>query len=281
MGREQTHRSPFRQARRSIAALVTLAALAALTPAGSGATTVPAAGYTQFAGCQHPGENPLITTCVRRVTSGGVLEMGNVEMQFSVPIVFSGGTTAAGKFGNSPKGGLLPAKQLIPGGVIGLTGLTWLAEFFGTEALRLYGVMELAAAPGDPLADPATLPIRVHLINSVLGNNCYIGSKSEPINLNLTTGTTSPPPPNSPITGVEPEASSTGSGIEHLSNGTYVDNAFSVPGANGCVLSLFGYPPEPIDETIDEESTLPSPAGSNETVHQFDTEYVAAGLVWP
>ena len=54
-----------------------------------------------------------------------------------------------------------------------------------------------------------------------------------------------------------------------------------MPGASGCVLTLFGYPPEPIDEMINEESALPSAAGSNETVQLFDTEYVAAGLVWP
>jgi hypothetical protein len=33
------------------------------------------------------------------------------------------------------KGGLRPVKQKVPGGVIGLTGLTWLLEFLGSEAL--------------------------------------------------------------------------------------------------------------------------------------------------
>lgn len=271
----------FRQLRRSLAAVVALAALAALTPAGAAATTVPAAGFAQFAGCQHPGENPLITTCLRSVTTAGVLQMGSIEVPLSKPITFSGGTTAAGEFGNSPKGGLPPVKETIPGGVVGLTGLTWLEEFLGPEALEAYAAIELAGTPGDPLVDPVTLPVKVHLINSVLGSSCYVGSNAKPIKLNLTTGTTSPPLPNLPISGLEGTTNPTGSGITDVENGIYVDNSFPVHGTNGCVLTLFGYPPMGINGLINTESGFPSAAGNNETIQEFDTEFVSAALVWP
>ena len=37
------------------------------------------------------------------------------------------------------------------------------------------------------------LPVKVHLENPFLGSSCYVGSSSNPIIWNLTTGTTEPP----------------------------------------------------------------------------------------
>src|SRR3977135_3388819 len=166
----------FRSLRTLLAATAAFAALTALAPAGAGAPTPPAASYELFAGCPQPGQNPKIVTCVRTVTSGGVLQMGNIEIPISTQITLSGGMTKGGVFDYNVKGGLSPTKQSVPGGVIGLTGLTWLAEFLGAEGLALRAVIELAGTPGDQLAEPASLPVKVHLINSVLGNNCYVGS---------------------------------------------------------------------------------------------------------
>jgi hypothetical protein len=271
----------FRIPRTLLAVVVALAALAALSPAGAGATTTPAPGYELFAGCPHPIQNPKITTCVRTVTSGGVLQMGNIEIPISTQITLSGGMTKGGVFDYNSKGGLSPVKQSVPGGVIGLTGLTWLAEFLGAEGLALRAVIELAGTPGDQLAEPASLPVKVHFINSVLGNNCYVGSNAEPIELELITGTTSPPAPNGPITGAPGESSLTPNGITDVTGGTYVDNSFAAPGANGCVLTLFGYPPESIDEAIDTQSNLPAEAGSNTTIQEFGKKSVSAALVYP
>jgi hypothetical protein len=203
----------LRNLRTLLAAAAALAVFAVLSPVGAGATTTPAAGYEQFAGCPHPGQNPKITTCVRTVTSGGVLQMGNVEIPITTPITLSGGMTGTGVFDYNSKGGLSPIKQTVPGGVVGFTGFTWLLEFFGWEALTLRAVIELVGPPGDQLVEPAVLPVRVHFVNQVLGNSCYIGSKSEPIELELITGTTSPPAPNGPISGNPGSSSLTGSGI--------------------------------------------------------------------
>jgi hypothetical protein len=43
--------------------------------------------------------------------------------------------------------------------------------------------------------------VKVRLENPFLGSECYVGSNSSPVVLNLTTGTTSPPAPNKPIKG--------------------------------------------------------------------------------
>ena len=43
--------------------------------------------------------------------------------------------------------------------------------------------------------------VKLHLENPLLGRDCYIGSDTDPIVFNLTTGETNPPPPNKPIHG--------------------------------------------------------------------------------
>ncbi len=267
--------------RKLFVAVVALTALTASIPPAAGATTTPAPGYEQFAGCPDPGAVPTIATCLLTVFTSGEMQMGNVEIPITDPITLSGGVTGTGKFVYGSKGGLLPAKQSIPGGVVGLTGLTWLEEFFSPEALALYAVIELAGTPTNPLEEPVSLPVKVHLVNPVLGSNCYIGSNSKPIGLQLITGTTNPPSPNVPIAGASGTTSKTGSGVTDLTEGTYVDNSFSAPGASGCVLTLFGFPPLSINSLINAQSGLPSAAGTNTTILNFDTESVSAAIVYP
>jgi hypothetical protein len=244
----------------------------------------PATGYAQFAGCPSPEEVPTIATCFRSVVTGGHFLMGNKEVPIENPMTLSGGLTAEGAVVSSPQGGLTRAKQKVPGGVVGLTGLTWLLELFGVEALSLYATAELAGVPGNPLIQPIHLPLKVHLENpaGLIGNSCYVGSVAEPINLNLTTGTTSPPPPNEPITGKQPKVSfNRTTEIQTQKEGIFVDNSFAAPGASGCKLVLFGFIPISIDGLVDTQSGLPSPAGTNETVQNFEAEVVASKFVYP
>jgi hypothetical protein len=271
-----------KQLSRVLAALVAAAMTAALMAPLAQAET-PAPGYGQFAGCPSPkSENPGITNCLRTLVTGGHFKMGNKDVPITEPIELVGGTELGENFSFNSKGGLLPAKQRVPGGVVGLTGLDWLLEFLGGEALELYAVTELAGTPKILSVEHVQLPIKVHLINPVLGNNCRVGSNSSPINLDLTTGTTSPPGPNEPITGKSPEfVFDPATHILHANNGTFVDNSFAAPGANGCVLTLFGFIPVSLNEVINLASGLPSPAGSNETVQNFDLEVVASENVYP
>ncbi len=256
-----------------------LACVAVLAPAAS--AKEPAAGYTQFAGCPSPEENATIFLCSRTEINGGHFQMGNKDVPITAPMVLSGGLDVNGNVFASPKGGLSKAKQKVPGGVIGLTGLTWLLEFLGSEALTLYAVTELAGFPHVNSFSSVTLPIKVHLENSVLGSACYVGSFTEPIKLNLITGTTSPPPPNKPITGVEGKFSEDAKEILHIDNGTYVDNSFAAPGANGCKLVLFGFIPISINGIVNSSSGLPAAAGTNATSQDFDAELAAPELVYP
>jgi hypothetical protein len=250
--------------------------------ASSAQAKEPAPGYTQFTGCPSPEENASIVACVRNTVTGGHFQMGNKDVPITQPMVLVGGTGPLLQgFAYNSKGGLLPAKQKVPGGVIGLTGLTWLVEFLGSEALTLYAQTELAGTPQLGFTS-ATLPIKVHLINGVLGNNCYVGSTSNPITLHLTTGTTSPPPPNTPITGKEAETSiDPEKEIIHQKNGIFVDNAFAAPGASGCVLTLFGFIPISINGLVNTQSGLPAPAGTNETIQNYEAEIAGIEKVYP
>jgi hypothetical protein len=270
----------FKRLAALVGATMALAGIAAST--ASAAT--PAPGYTQFAGCPSPAENPTTTACLHSVITGGYFQMGSKNVPITNPITLNGGIEPiSGAVFASPKGGLTPVKQKVPGGVIGLTGLTWLLEFLGSEALTLYAVTELAGQPHVSLATGGvSLPIKVHLVNSVLGNNCYVGSVSSPIALNLTTGTTSPPPPNKPISGKEPEFSFTESPeIFFFNNGAFVDNSFSAPGASGCVLTLFGFIPISINGLVNTQSGLPAAAGNNATEQKFNQEIANQANVYP
>lgn len=261
-----------------------IAALAFLVPVASAET--PAEGYGQFAGCPSPkSENANIATCFRTVISGGHFQMGSKDVPIENSIELNGGYNSKGtEFDFTSSGGLSSAQQKVPGGVVGLTGLTWLLELFGVEALTLYATTELAGDPGPPLAQPLTLPIKVHLTNpaGLLGNSCYVGSDSNPISLNLIYGTTNPPPPNEPISGTFPKLSAgEAKGITKGSDAVLVDNSFAAPGANGCKLVLFGFIPISINGLVNAQSGLPSPAGTNETVQEADFEIVASKFVYP
>lgn len=261
-----------------IVATSALAAAALAAPAAQ--ATTPAPGFGQFAGCPSPSEKATITGCVRATIKSGHFQMGSKNVPISKPMVLSGGVNGEfGEFSANSKGGLTPVKQLVPGGVIGLTGLDWLVNFLNLEALQLYAVTELVGQPA--IGANFSLPIRVHLINPVLGNNCYVGSPSSPIKLEMTTETTSPPAPNKPITGAFFETSEDPSGIGTFVNGVLVDNSFAAPGASGCVLTLFGFIPISINGLVNSQSGLPAPAGTNETVQNTDMEIAASSLVYP
>ncbi len=256
-----------------------LTAFAAVSPVARAETPNP--GYTQFAGCPSPfTENSEVVTCLRSVITGGKFKMGSKEVPIEKPISLTGGVkNGFGQLYFNSEGGLTKAKQKVPGGVIGITGLTWLAEFLGVEALTLYATTELAGTPFITNPENAQLPIKVHLDNTtgVLGKNCYVGSNSNPIVLNLTTGTTSPPPPNMPITGQAPVTSfDPVLEITKANNGIYVDNSFAAPGASGCVLTLFGFIPVSLNGLVDVQAGLPAAAGTNETVQNFYAELVNA-----
>lgn len=241
----------------------------------------PQPGFEQFRGCPRP-EEKVMALCVHSEVTGGHLQMGKKTVPIENPLTLTGGTNEIfEEFTANSEGGLSKTPQKVPGGVLGLTGLTWLLEFFGSEALTLYATTELAGPPTNFSFNSVRLPIKVHLTtpSNVLGSNCYIGSNTNPIVLNNTTLTTNPPPPNKPITGQEFEISEENE-IAYLKNGIFVDNAFAVPGASGCVLKLFGFIPISLNGFVNEQAGLPSAAGKNEAVQETDIEFTLQSSVY-
>jgi hypothetical protein len=110
-----------------------------------------------------------------------------------------------------------------------------------------------------------TLPIRVHLENPFLGSSCYIGSSSNPVTLKLTDGTTSPPLPNTPITGTPGTISSNDDGsVTTAAGNLLVDNAFSVPAATNCGITFLDR--LLVTPAVNLKEGLPSAAGKNHAI---------------
>ncbi len=231
---------------------------------------------------QCPTNNPAVNVCFVGDAEGGEYQVGKIVVPIVKTQILQGGY-----FGEAPamltvigaENGetLVKTPQVVPGGIFSLVKegrypgylrnlcknfpnnsecrVTATAELVGQMALSTVNLLsEEGIAVG--------LPLRLHLNNPLLGGRCFIGSATSPLQLNFTTGTTSPPPPNAPIQGkaggltIEDEFANV-----ILSNDLLVDNSFSAPGAEGC-----GGPQSiVVDREIDQKASLPSPAGYNTT----------------
>jgi hypothetical protein len=256
-----------------VAAGTTLASLAILAPAADAAT--PAAPYEDFAGCPSPAESEAVAQCFKYTFDGGSLKLGGVEIPVTNPIVLRGGAESiTGNFIGNSEAGIVPVQQKVAGGLGGLIGTSALKESYAPSLLKVAATVELAGTPSSLSVLPIALPIKVHLENPLLGNKCYIGSNSNPIVLNLTTGTTSPPAPNGPITGqpageLEPDPSR--EGVKVAEGGVFVDNAFAVPTSSCFPLSIL----------INPANHLPSAAGKNSAVLDYDFARAFPETVYP
>jgi hypothetical protein len=253
---------------------------------GATAPSASAVPYTTtFLGCPN---TPAVFSCFRSDTRAGHIKIGATDTPINKTQTLIGGlsqspdgptftnleTTAAGGF----TGDALE----VPGGLAGLTGLS---EFFLN--LITFGANGVYAKPqlvGTPRLNLATLqiraPIKVNLLNPFLRSGCGIGSPSSPITLNLTPGTTAPPPPNTPISGHPYTVfdTTTDPNVLGLLNNKLVDNAFGAPGASGCDLIGFGL----LNGLVNARAGLPSAAGRNEAIFdQTDVRLIDKLLVFP
>jgi hypothetical protein len=166
--------------------------------------------------------------------------------------------------------------------VLGMTGLKWLNSF-SEKQLKLYATVELAGQPGSTFGSAWSVPVKLHLESPLLGKGCYVGSSTNPINLNLTAETTNPPLPNMPISGHFGSAPTPEAGrpaVEVITAGLFVDNAYAVPAATGCNLEA-GSIKLPIDSVVNSQYSLPAPAGTNETTLDFNDSFVSPSVVYP
>jgi hypothetical protein len=283
----------------AMALTTSLAVLAATSPALAASQSQEA---KWFAAC--PTSLPQVVQCdYAKSEVGSEFQAGNITVPLNKPEILLGGISQTeaettefwgAEFGNAKT--LKPVPQPIPGGLEGnieasmLSGSA-LASYEKAIAGGKTGVtasIELAGPPHPAVSleffcflsgtCPAiTLPVQVKLKNVFLGNNCYIGSNSNPIEIELTIGTTSPPPPNEPITGSLGEISFGHEGqtiaVEH---NKLVNNSYASPGATGC-----GTPTtqSQVDAAIDTKAGLPSPAGTNKAIITGEPRIAAASYV--
>jgi hypothetical protein len=120
-----------------------------------------------------------------------------------------------------------------------------------------------------------TMPVKIQLENELLGPQCYIGSDSEPIVLQLGNLT--------PVTSLAFEGfESNGTPVTEggaivrigLLGATGGDESFAAPGVSGC-----GFKGE-LDGVIDHNAGLPAPAGDN-SVQLNEASTYLAGLSSP
>lgn len=271
---------------RKILVAAVLSALASMAILASAAeATTPAPPYQDFAGCPSEAENEFVGDCIKYEFTGGHIGFGKRDIPITNKIILRGGIEQETEaFLSNSEGGIVPVRQTVPGGLVGLTGYKWLDEALGSsELLKLYATVELAEQPANVTESPIALPIKLHLENPFLGEGCYVGSAANPILLHLTTGTTSPPAPNVPISGHKASPAEHEAGRPAVSiarNGLFVDNAYSVPAASGCVFN-FGPIHTPIDSLINSSYGLPSAAGMNTTELGFNFSLVLPGVVYP
>ena len=236
-----------------IAIVAALGALLCLTAAAY--AKEPTGEYVPFSHC--PYETAGVKQCVLSQSSGGEVVVGSARTPIKSTLTLQGGSALNLETGQeeffAAKGAetLSKTPQAVEGGLIDLLPKSdlpeWLwstYEFFFENGLTGVNATTELAKPASEIGISAgnlaieegvalKLPVKVHLENPFLGSECYIGSSSHPIYLSLTTGKTSPPKPNSPISGSVGEI--TLNGAETILSTTYklVDNAFSVSGSDG------------------------------------------------
>jgi hypothetical protein len=264
----------------------------------------PSGDFVSFKQC--PRFTPGVNLCFYSQVTGGSTTIGKQTVPINADgqhaIVLQGGVEQqeeppfAETFVGAVNGETLSkTPQSVPGGLGGLVncaevpgsgfwralGRTICMEVFASKLTGLSVTTELAGPAGgiaiskekllDGKGAVLSLPVKIHLESPILGRECYIGSDQAPVVLNLTTGTTSPAPPNSPISGHVGELKVKDEfNFAEIPGSILVDNEFAAPQATGCggVLSFL------IDPIINHKLGLPSPAGNN-TIIQDSNLYEA------
>jgi hypothetical protein len=279
--------------------------LALMFAVASVALAAPKGIFAKFAQC--PAGRAGVALCLHAEINGGVLSVGKVSIPINRPMVIQYGAVPIGgvnfnEYSLSPanNGESITANELeIPGGLRAVLHCPQVGCRGPSGAVAPNAVsarIETAASPTNPgFFDTAavvelqgaalTLPIRLQLYNSLLGKACYVGSAAHPIELRLTAGTTSPPLPNKPISGtLGPPTSMFEDGYEltSIASARLVDNAFSVPVAEGCGEQLAWL----FDVEVDQAVGLQSPAGRNAAIltsalQVAEVEAVLASATFP
>jgi hypothetical protein len=276
-----------------IAAALTAVMLVPVSQA-LGSSHHPTGELTDMGEC--PLSHPALIFCVFSESTGGFFQIGKKTVPLKNPVVLQGGIevneaeTEIVFVGAENGETLSKTPQTVPGGLLGIEApKSWplILQILFNETINkgLTGVtatVELAGPASKVSINPENvlfeegiglgLPTKIKLSNSFLGNNCYIGSNSNPVQIDFTSGETSPPPPNKPIHGSAGAFSIGKQEMITLSGGSLVNNSFAAPKSSGCggIFSFF------VDPFVDSLVGLPSPAGTNTAILEGKLEQAPA-----
>jgi hypothetical protein len=269
---------------RKLLSIATAVALLAMVSCAYAVEHHPKGEFAPFADC--PLSNPATQQCLLAKTEGGEFIVGKEKVPITSTITLQGGIefTEAGESLIAAEDGntLSKTPQIVPGGLAGLVKCNEISDFLERIACELAfengltgvnAMTELASPVSSATLDTGalifqngtalTLPVKLHLENPFLGNNCYIGSNAHPVLLELTTGTTSPPLPNKPITGSPGTIElNPAENLLTLKNNILVNNSYLAPVVEGCG-GVFAFLIDPI---VDSKLGLPSAAGHNTAI---------------
>jgi len=232
------------------------------------------------------GECPLsvstIANCVHSVSSAGEFTIGKKTVPLVNPVTLQGGDQgkpAALEFYGAENGETLSkTAQPVPGGLLGITAPKWWPGFIQTWFNNLINEGFTGVQATVELTGPSKgltniklnttnlineagvalgLPAKIKLSNAILGSNCYVGSESEPVQLNFTTGESG-------------ALKGTAGTLTHnetfslltFTGGRLVDGTFAAPGVNGCG-GIFSFLVDPLVESI---LGVPAESGKNSAV---------------
>jgi len=232
----------------AVAVLGLLASLAGATPAMANLR----AALQRFSTC--PYNTAGVSKCVYSETTSGEFVIGKGKVPVVNPVIIRGGIEGNGGLVPATDGNTLSkSPQPVPGGLVGIELLGNFTEVTATA--------ELVNSEQAILAGNIFLPLKTKLDNplGLLGNNCYIGNDSEPLNIHLAFS------PSLVITFKYHEIL--------VATGTLEGHEFSAPGATGCTLL-----PPVGDLAVNVKEGLPSPSG-NSAVMNGVTEQVSRRIV--
>jgi hypothetical protein len=251
----------------------------------SAASAAPKGEFAVFSQCPLSLE---ISGCLVARTESGEITAGKQEVPISATETLQAGLVNIGEYEKEvvdPTFSKTPQK--VPGGLLGIKceeikgegwfekGLRASCEYiFNHGVTAVYATTELAGkvelneiALELEEGTALTLPVKIKLENSLFGEECYIGSNSNPVKLALTTGT------SGTLKGKLGETESkAGGGILVIKNTTLVDTNFAAPEAKGC--GVFGL----LDGIINSKLGLPASTGNTAKLNGTE-EQANAGRV--
>lgn len=263
-----------------LSGLVAAVASMAFASGSLAASHHPTGEFKNFGEC--PLNRGSIQFCAYSVSSSGYFQIGAKTVPLVNPVTLQGGyegPSEALQFYGAENGDTLSkSAQPVPGGLLGITAPKWWPGFIQswfnnlinegftgvTATVELLGpskgLTKVNLNTTNLLFEEGTalgLPVRIHLSNAILGSSCYLGSESDPVQLNFTTGK------SGSLTGSAGELTPNETFTKlTFSGGRFVDGTYSAGHTYGCG-GIFSFLVNPLVESI---LGVPSASGKNTAV---------------